>query len=100
MYQLSSRSLLRRYGSYKNESSGVILQNPGIDFKAKPGTRVVSSAEGIVSLVYNVSGYNTVIIVEHSQGIRTVYGNLFRTYVRKGDNVQKGQPLGITGETI
>jgi murein DD-endopeptidase MepM/ murein hydrolase activator NlpD len=74
MYQLSSRSLLRRYGSYKNESSGVILQNPGIDFKAKPGTSVVSSAEGIVSLVYNVSGYNTVIIVEHSQGIRTVYG--------------------------
>lgn len=100
MYPLPSRSLLRRYGSYKNESSGVILQNPGIDFKAKPGTRVVSSAEGIVSLVYNLSGYNTVIIVEHSQGIRTVYGNLFRTYVRKGDNVQKGQPLGITGETI
>ena len=100
MYPLPSLSLLRRYGSYKNESSGVILQNPGIDFKAKPGTRVVSSAEGIVSLVYNLSGYNTVIIVEHSQGIRTVYGNLFRTYVRKGDTVKKGQPLGITGETI
>lgn len=100
MYPLSSRSVLRRYGSYKNESSGVILQNPGIDFKAKPGTRVVSAASGTVSLVYNLSGYNTVVIVEHSQGIRTVYGNLFRTHVRKGDNVQKGQPLGITGETI
>lgn len=99
-YPLENAKVFHNYGIYKNDKSGVVLQNPGIDFKARTGTRALCSSEGTVSLVYTLSGYNTIIIVEHANGIRTVYGNLFKTYVRKGDTVQKGQPLGITGETI
>ncbi len=99
-YPLESTRILRNYGIYKNDKSGVILQNPGVDFSAKTGTRALCSSDGVVSLVYTLSGYNTIVIVEHTNGIRTVYGNLFKTYVRKGDNIQKGQPVGITGETI
>jgi murein DD-endopeptidase MepM/ murein hydrolase activator NlpD len=43
---------------------------------------------------------NTVVIIDHGQGIRTVYGNLDRASVRKGDRVTAGQPIGSSGESL
>lgn len=43
---------------------------------------------------------NTVIIIEHRNGIRTVYGNVERASVREGQRVEAGETIGTSGETL
>jgi murein hydrolase activator len=96
----SSRTLLRKYGPYKNPETGTILDNPGIDISAKKGTNVKASSPGFVSLVHWLPGYGSLIIIDHGDDMRTVYANLSEVSVRQGNKVQNGTVIGRTGESV
>lgn len=44
-------------------------------------------------------GYGNVIIVDHGNGIQTLYGHLNKRYVAVGDTVEKGQTIAAEGST-
>lgn len=96
----SSHQILNKYGSYKNPLTGTVLDNPGIDIKAKIGSTVKSVASGEVSSVTFLPGYNTIVIVDHGNGVRSVYGNLSTVNVRVGSKVASGSKIGSSGENI
>ncbi len=85
-------------------SSGYGLRNgrmhEGIDILAPEGTPVRAAGYGIV--VYaddELHGYGNAIILDHGDGVTTLYGHLQRIRVRSGDAVAAGSVIGTVGDT-
>lgn len=84
---------------------GVITQYPvwyhnALDI-ANPSAPGIASAEaGTVSTVqYLRYGYGTHIIINHGNGLSTLYAHLSEAYVKPGDSVGRGQIIGRMGST-
>lgn len=71
----------------------VVYDNPGIDAEVAKGASVNAVCAGKVSGVYKVSGYGSVVIVNHGE-YYTVYGNLSSVTVSAGSGVAAGQAVG------
>ena len=69
------------------------FDNPGIDVEVAAGAKAQAVADGKVSGVYMLPGYNTVVIVSHGN-YYTVYGNILSASVKTGDSVKTGHSLG------
>jgi hypothetical protein len=71
----------------------------GVDFAAAPGTKVKSTGAGFVSFAGYKDGYGNVVEITHPTGYVTRYGHNSRNLVRKGQTVQKGDPIAVIGST-
>ena len=72
----------------------------GIDLRAKIGSKVYSTAPGVVRAVgYNKNGYGKYIIVQHNMGFETIYAHLSKIDVKNGDIVKKGDIIALSGNT-
>ncbi len=80
-----------------------IQRHPGIDIGAATGTEVFATASGVVEKVvtkYTVNrSYGKYIIINHGFGIKTKYGHLSKILVRKGQKIDRWNPIGLVGET-
>ncbi len=76
------------------------LYNDGINIKAKEGTPVKASEDGLAAYVGNeLKGYGNLVIIKHSNGWITAYGHLSKTNVKRGEKIKKGRALGLVGST-
>jgi len=73
----------------------------GVDFAAPAGTKVKSTADGIVTYVGRDGGYGNVVRINHQGRYTTVYGHLsrFALNLRKGQHVVQGEVIGYVGMT-
>lgn len=72
----------------------------GIDIAAPLGAPIAAAATGRVVLATRAGGpYGTMVIVDHGDGIRTVYGHLSELDVDTGEPVDRGQLIGLCGST-
>ncbi len=71
----------------------------GVDISSPYGTRVVAPADGVVWFADLMNGYGRVIVLDHGQGITTLYGHLSGFAVSPGQNIHRGDTLGYVGES-
>lgn len=73
----------------------------GVDYAAPIGTKVRSTADGVVSFVGQQGGYGNVVILQHQGQYQTVYGHLsrFAASLRRGQRVGQGEVIGYVGKT-
>lgn len=71
----------------------------GIDFAARTGTKVYSTADGIVSYARHNGGYGNMVEIDHGNGYVTRYAHLSRIKVKKGMKVDKSTLIGLVGNT-
>lgn len=71
----------------------------GIDIGLPIGSSVTAAASGRVVTSGNMNGYGLVVIIEHADGYRTVYGHNSKLLVSVGDEVQQGQLIALSGNT-
>jgi LysM repeat protein len=71
----------------------------GIDLDVPEGTTVYASAGGEVYFYGEQPGYGNVLIIEHAGAFYTLYGHLKSSLVTKGQYVEKGQRVAISGNT-
>jgi murein DD-endopeptidase MepM/ murein hydrolase activator NlpD len=80
----------------------------GIDIAADLGTEVKAVQSGKVADVYKddailqnlKSGFGITVVIDHGNGMRTMYSNLAdELKVKKGDTVKTGQVIGVVGDT-
>lgn len=71
----------------------------GIDIPACHGTNIYSSKNGNVIFVGGNGGYGNCIVINHENGISTLYAHLSSFCVSIGQNVSMGQVIGKTGAT-
>ncbi len=71
----------------------------GIDIANQAGTPVYATAKGRVGKIDFDSGYGKRILIVHDSGYETVYAHLYSYLVRVGDEIGKGQIIGLMGST-
>ena len=75
--------------------SGNGIRAIGVFIKARPGSKIVSSANGVVKKIGHMRGFGNYIIVQHKNRYLTVYSNLKRINVKRGSRVRRGATLGF-----
>jgi len=89
-----SYRIVKPFGVTKHPNlPNVLVENSGIDIDVSGNQTALAVFDGIVTVIFRPSGYQTVIVVRHGDYL-TVYGNLDAVHVAKGDKVKCGQALG------
>lgn len=75
----------------------------GVDFRASVGTQVKASLAGVVREVNHGAApncqYGKWVVVEHGNGLATLYAHLSEIKVTKGQAVTTGGSIGFAGNT-
>lgn len=71
----------------------------GLDFRADTGTPVQAMNGGEVILAREMFFEGGFVILDHGQGLLTLYMHLSQINVKEGDRVAKAQVLGLSGAT-
>jgi murein DD-endopeptidase MepM/ murein hydrolase activator NlpD len=71
----------------------------GVDFGAEYGSMIKATDNGVVISAEWTGGYGNAVIIDHGNGLTTLYGHTSQMYVTVGQAVQKGQPIAAVGST-
>ncbi len=71
----------------------------GTDFRAKVGTDIKASNNGVVALTMNRFYLGKVVYIDHGRGTYSYYSHMDKIDVKKGQKVKKGQIIGKSGKT-
>jgi murein DD-endopeptidase MepM/ murein hydrolase activator NlpD len=69
----------------------------GVDIGTRPGTPVRAPAAGSVAFVGWRRGYGRTIVLDHGHGVQSLYGHLSRFSVTRGQRLERGATIGLTG---
>lgn len=71
----------------------------GADLAIREGTPYMAARGGVVKLARWWGGYGYAIVIDHGDGIETVYGHSSKLLVKEGQRVEAGQVIGLIGNT-
>ena len=71
----------------------------GFDLSDTQPTPVKAANDGKVVWAADLGIYGNCIVVDHGYGLQSIYGHLREIDVKVGDAVQKGQKMGVEGQT-
>ncbi|MES2214378.1 MAG: peptidoglycan DD-metalloendopeptidase family protein [Patescibacteria group bacterium] len=103
-WPLSKFKITQQFG--KTSSSGRLYASGthnGVDFGVPVGTAVMSVRQGVVKGSGNTDNfpgcysYGRWVLIEHDNGLSTVYGHLSALVVQPGQSVSAGQVIGYSG---
>jgi len=78
----------------------IVKIHAGIDFSAPKGTPIQVTGNGkVVDIESNYSGYGKCVKVDHGYGYVTLYAHMDRIDVKIGQELKKGNPIGVIGST-
>lgn len=88
------------FGIREHPIQGVVKEHTGIDIGNAPlGTPVVAAADGIVSYAGWLGGYGNCVMINHGDGIVTLYGHGNKILTTVGAEVKKGDTIMEVGST-
>ncbi len=70
----------------------------GVDLRGSDH-RILAAADGRVHFAGTMRGYGKTVIVEHDDGLRTLYAHNAQNRVDKGDRVERGQWIADVGRS-
>ena len=90
------------FGSQRIYRGGVpAAYHSGTDIAAGAGAQVVAPADGVVTLAppprFSLEG--NLVIIDHGMGLSSAFLHLSSAWVRQGQTVRQGQPIGTVGAT-
>ncbi len=92
--------LLSGFAIRTDPFSGEGAFHKGVDIGARTGTPVHSAADGIVTTAEPVTGgYGRLIVVDHGGGVQTYYAHLSKILVYAGQEVHRGDLIGLVGSS-
>ncbi|MBN3877717.1 MULTISPECIES: murein hydrolase activator EnvC family protein [unclassified Nostoc] len=71
----------------------------GLDFAASYGSKIRAADSGRVIFAGWYGGYGRAVIIDHGNGITTLYGHTSELYVSEGQAVERGQAIAAVGST-
>ena len=95
-------SVSSEYGTRTHPITGEVSKmhyGMDIDGYAHDGGDIVACDGGVVTTVGYNSGYGNYIIVDHGNGMQTLYAHMSGTAVTEGTTVDQGETIGYLGQT-
>src|SRR6266852_144446 len=87
------------FGVERVFNGSVQSTHQGLDFRVPSGTPVAAVNSGRVILARLLFFEGNCVVIDHGQGLLTLYLHLSKFSVKEGDDVSKGQPIGLSGGT-
>jgi murein DD-endopeptidase MepM/ murein hydrolase activator NlpD len=87
------------YGYRTSPFTGRRKFHGGLDIAADFGTPIHAPARGRVTFVGNRGPLGKAVVIDHGFGIRTTYGHTAKSYVKRGEVVERGAPIAAIGST-
>jgi murein DD-endopeptidase MepM/ murein hydrolase activator NlpD len=87
------------FGVQRVFNGSVQSTHQGLDFRVLSGTSVAAVNRGRVILARPLFFEGNCVVIDHGQGLLTLYLHLSKFLVKEGDDVDKGQPIGVSGGT-
>ena len=88
-----------RFGYRTSPTAGASTYHGGLDIGAGQGATIVAAGSGTVILASYNGGYGNCVMINHGNGIVTLYGHMESISVSNGQQVSKGQTIGKVGST-
>lgn len=95
----SSLQVNSGFGVRRDPITGRSRMHTGVDLKAEFGRSVGASLPGKVLYAGYRGGYGNLVVVDHGQGIATMYAHLSSIAVTVGQRVLAGEMVGCVGST-
>lgn len=97
-YPLAIQALqIDPWGWRFSERRGTWRMHTGVDFAAPGGTPVLAALGGTVALAGSIDGYGLTVILDHPDGLQTLYAHLEQIDVHIGQTLLEGDVLGTVG---
>ena len=97
---ISGTVITSGYGVREHPIQGVIKQHTGLDIGGAPlGAPVVAAADGIVTYAGWLGGYGNCVMINHGDGIVTLYGHGNEVLTEIGKEVKQGDIIMALGST-
>ena len=88
------------FGVRRDPLTGERKGHGGIDLAVPTGTEVYCAWDGRVQAVrYSKSGYGYHVMMDHGNGLITIYAHCSKLVVREGQKVKAGDVLALSGNT-
>jgi len=87
------------FGMRRHPIFRIRRMHTGQDIAAPYGTPVQAAAEGQVIYTGWFGGYGKIVVIDHGQGISTLYAHLSSILARDGAHVRRAQTIGRVGST-
>ncbi|HEX7562249.1 MAG TPA: M23 family metallopeptidase [Bradyrhizobium sp.] len=87
------------FGVERVFNGSVQSTHQGLDFRVPSETSVAAVNGGHVILARPLFFEGNCVMIDHGQGLLTLYLHLSKFSVKEGDEVSKGQPIGLSGGT-
>jgi murein DD-endopeptidase MepM/ murein hydrolase activator NlpD len=87
------------FGSQRIFNGKTSSPHLGLDFRVPSGTPITAMNDGTVLLARPLYFEGNFVVLDHGQGLLTLYLHLSEFRVKEGDRVKRGQVLGLSGGT-
>jgi lipoprotein NlpD len=72
----------------------------GVDIRGTRGQDILAAKDGVVAFCGPTkTGYGTMIVLDHGDGVQTLYAHAQKILVKSGEAVRRGQPIALVGRT-
>jgi murein DD-endopeptidase MepM/ murein hydrolase activator NlpD len=85
------------FGTSRTFNGRVQSVHQGLDYAVPEGTPVGALNGGTVLLAQSLFFEGNCVVLDHGQGLLTLYMHLSKIEVRQGDHVTSGQRIGLSG---
>ncbi|MGZ4633465.1 MAG: murein hydrolase activator EnvC family protein, partial [Actinomycetes bacterium] len=88
------------FGYRTDPITGATAYHSGLDIGASCGTPIKAAGTGVVLTAgFNSGGYGNMTLINHGNGLSTLYGHQSSIIVSAGQSVTQGQVIGYVGST-
>ena len=87
------------FGSQRVFNGKTSSPHLGLDFRVPSGTPIAALNDGTVILARPLYFEGNFVVLDHGQGLLTLYLHLSEFKVHEGDEVKRGQEIGLSGGT-
>jgi murein DD-endopeptidase MepM/ murein hydrolase activator NlpD len=88
------------FGYRTDPITGATAYHAGLDIGAGCGTPIKAAGTGVIlSAGFNSGGYGNMTLINHGNGLSTLYGHQSSIIVSAGQSVTQGQVIGYVGST-
>jgi murein DD-endopeptidase MepM/ murein hydrolase activator NlpD len=87
--------LMRPFGEQRRTH-----KHAGVDIRGASGQPIVAARDGVVAFAGATrGGYGSMVVLDHGDGVQSLYGHARKTLVRPGDPVKRGDTIALVGRT-
>lgn len=87
------------FGATRTFNGKVQSTHEGLDFAVPTGTAIMALNRGKVVLARPLFFEGNCVMIDHGQGLLSLYLHLSQIEVKEGDQVSRGQEIGLSGGT-